>query len=282
LLLLFLGLTMNHSLHADHFFALHTSGLLMLTNAWDAGSARLVHSAGAAAVATSSAALAWAHGFADGEKLPTDLLLASVRGMAGAVPVPVSVDIEAGCSADPQAVAQLAVAIAQAGAVGINIEDGTQPVELLCAKISHIHQACAAQGVRLFINARTDVFLRQLAGPGGEQGVAETLRRAQLYAGAGAHGLFVPKLLAAGDITAVVAGSPLPVNVMAVPGLPSAAQLQALGVRRLSAGSALAEATWGAMLALTQGFLQTGHVPAAAGLAFEALPYGRLNAVMAR
>jgi 2-methylisocitrate lyase-like PEP mutase family enzyme len=280
LLLLFLGLTMNHSLHADHFFALHTSGLLMLTNAWDAGSARLVHSAGAAAVATSSAALAWAHGFADGEKLPTDLLLATVRGMAGAVPVPVSVDIEAGCSADPQAVAQLAVAIAQAGAVGINIEDGTQPVDLLCAKISHIRQACAAQGVRLFINARTDVFIRGLAAP--DQRVAETLSRAQLYAAAGAHGLFVPKLLAAGDITAVVAGSPLPVNVMAVPGLPSAAQLQALGVRRLSAGSALAEATWGAMLAFTQGFLQTGQVPAAAGLAFEALPYGRLNAVMAR
>ncbi len=266
--------------HATTFFDLHASGLLTLANAWDAGSARLVHSAGAVAVATSSAALAWAHGFADGEKLPTDLLLASVRSIASAVPVPVSVDIEGGYSSNPQTVASLAVAVAQAGAVGINIEDGTQPPELLCNKISAIQAACKQHGVQLFINARCDVFIRNLAAPG--QHVAETLKRAQLYRAAGAHGYFVPKLVAPADISAVVAASPLPLNVMAVPGLPTTAQLQALGVRRLSAGSALAEATWGAMLGLTQAFLQTGQMPALAGFVFAAQSYGQMNAVMTR
>jgi 2-methylisocitrate lyase-like PEP mutase family enzyme len=272
--------TMTHAAHAARFFDLHASGLLILANAWDAGSARLVHSAGAQAVATSSAALAWAHGFADGEKLPTDLLLASVRAICSAVPVPVSVDIEGGYSANAQTVAELVVAVAQAGAVGINIEDGTLPAELLCDKISAIQAACKRQGLQLFINARTDVFLRNLAAP--DQRVAEVLRRAALYRAAGAHGYFVPKLLAPADISAVVAASPMPVNVMAVAGLPAAAQLQALGVRRLSAGSALAEATWGAMLGLSQAFLQTGQVPALAAFTFEAQTYGQLNAVMTR
>jgi 2-methylisocitrate lyase-like PEP mutase family enzyme len=271
---------MTHAAQAARFFDLHANGLLILANAWDAGSARLVHSAGAQAVATSSAALAWAHGFADGEKLPTDLLLASVRAICSAVPVPVSVDIEGGYSASPQAVADLVVALARAGAVGINIEDGTLPVDLLCSKISAIQAACKQQGLQLFINARTDVFLRGLAAP--DQLVAEVLRRAALYRAAGAHGLFVPKLLAPADISAVVVTSAMPVNVMAVPGLPAAAQLQALAVRRLSAGSALAEATWGAMLGLSQAFLQTGHLPALAAFTFEAQTYGQLNAVMAR
>ncbi len=260
--------------HATTFRQLHQQGLLVLPNAWDAGSARIALSAGAQAIATSSAAVAWAHGFADGHKLPSALLLATVQAITSAVSVPVSVDIEGGYADDPQAVAEVAHAVMQAGAVGINIEDGTQAPELLVAKIAAIHQRC---GEGLFINARCDVFIRNPVPA--EQRVAEVLRRGALYQHAGANGLFVPRIVQAPDITAVVAGTALPVNVMATVGLPSAAQLQALGVRRVSAGSSMAEALHGAYATMAAEFLKTAQMPA---LHAGAIGYGRLNEIMAR
>src|SRR5947209_19572368 len=118
------------------FHALHAAGLLRLANAWDAGSARLARSAGARAIATSSAAVAWANGWPDGDVLPHELLLATVRAIAGAVDVPLSVDCEGGYSDDPMRVGELVSAVVGAGAVGINIEDGSATPELLCAKIA--------------------------------------------------------------------------------------------------------------------------------------------------
>jgi 2-methylisocitrate lyase-like PEP mutase family enzyme len=264
---------MTHPLAAT-FRQLHQQGLLVLPNAWDAGSARIAHSAGAKAVATSSAAVAWAHGFADGHQLPSALLLATVQAITAAVAVPVSVDIEGGYADDPQAVAELAHAVMQAGAVGINIEDGTQAPALLVAKISAIRQRC---GDALFINARTDVFIRNPVPA--DQRVAEVLRRGALYRQAGASGLFVPRIVLAQDIADVVTGAQLPVNVMATVGLPMAAQLQQLGVRRVSAGSSMAEALHAAYAAMAADFLQTAQMPA---LHAPALGYGRLNEIMAR
>jgi 2-methylisocitrate lyase-like PEP mutase family enzyme len=259
---------------ATQFHQLHQQGLLVLPNAWDAGSARIVQAAGAQAVATSSAAVAWAHGFADGHSLPSALLLQTTRAISAAVALPVSVDAEGGYSDDPQAVAELVQALMAAGAVGINIEDGGQPPPLLVDKIRAIRQRC---GASLYINARCDVYLRNPVPP--EQRVAEVLRRAAQYQAAGASGLFVPRIVLPDEIAQVAAGTSMPLNVMACPGLPDAEQLRVLGVRRVSAGSSTAEAVHGAFMALCKAFLVTAQVPV---LSSPALGYGELNALMKR
>jgi len=236
------------------FRALHGGPApLILVNAWDAGSAKLMASLGATAIATTSAAVAWAHGWPDGDTLPRDLLLTSLRAIVGAVVVPVSADVEGGFSDDPATVGALVAEVVAAGVVGINIEDGSAPPDLLVAKIAAIRAAC---GDAVFINVRTDVYLRGLAVP--EARVAETLRRGALYAEAGADGLFIPGVTMASEIGELVAGTSLPLNVLARPGLPNAVALGALGVRRLSAGSGVAEAAWAATRARATAFLHNG------------------------
>ncbi len=262
---------------ARHFHAQHADGLLRLPNAWDAGSARLAHAAGARAIATSSAAVAWAHGWPDGDRLPVELLLQTTRAMAGATTLPVTVDIEGGYSDEPARVGDLAAAILAAGAVGINIEDGSKAPALLCAKIAAARAAAAAAGVDLYINARIDVWLRGLA-PVGER-VAETLARAARYRAAGANGLFAPGITDEAEIAALVAGTDMPVNVLAWTGLPEAERLQALGVRRLSAGSAISEAMHAHVLAMMREFVATGRVDTG-GVAPAS--YGELQALMAK
>ena len=143
------------------FRSLHQGpGLLLLPNAWDAVTARLTESLGAEAIATTSAGLAWSHGHADGNALPEDRLLAAIGDMVRVIRVPLTVDVEAGYSDDPRAVARLVARVAAVGAVGINIEDGAGSPDLLCHKITSIRETTAALGVDLFINTRTDVYLR--------------------------------------------------------------------------------------------------------------------------
>ncbi|MGN6529833.1 MAG: isocitrate lyase/PEP mutase family protein [Burkholderiaceae bacterium] len=260
------------------FHALHADGLLLLANCWDAGSARLAQEAGARAVATSSAAVAWSHAWPDGDLLPRELLLQTVRAVAGAVTLPVTVDVEGGFSDDPAAVGELVGAVVEAGAVGINIEDGSAEPALLAAKIAAAREAGKARGVDLFVNARTDVFLRGLAEPG--RRVAEVLAREARYREAGASGIFVPGITDAGEIAAVVAGARLPLNVMARPGMMPIAQLRELGVRRYSAGSGISELVNGLVAALMRSFVDEGRIEAPAAL--EAMGYSELNKVMAR
>jgi len=265
---------------ATRFHALHAvdaAGPLLLANAWDAGSARLAQAAGARAIATSSAAVAWSHGWPDGGALPVELLLQTTRAIAAAVELPLSVDIEGGYADEPARVGALVGALVEAGAVGINIEDGAGDPALLCDKIAAARAAASARGVDLFINARCDVFLRGLAEPA--QRVAGTLERAARYRAAGASGLFAPGVVDAADIAALVAGAGMPLNVMAWTGLPQLAQLRALGVRRLSAGSAIAEALHGLTLVLMRDFLATGRVEPRAA---PAASYRELQALMAR
>ena len=262
---------------ARQFHALHADGLLLLANAWDAGSARLAHAASARAIATSSAAVAWAHGWPDGDQLPTELVLQTTRAIAGASGLPVTVDIEGGYSDDPVRVGALVADLLGAGAVGINIEDGSKDPALLCAKIAAARAVASSAGIDLFINARIDTWLRNLAPPA--ERVAETLARAGRYRAAGANGLFAPGVTDAGEIAALVAGTPLPVNVLAWTGLPDADRLRALGVRRLSAGSAISEAMHGHVLAMMREFLGSGRVDVAAG---KPASYGELQGWMAR
>jgi len=262
---------------AARFHALHADGLLRLPNAWDAGSARLAHAAGARAIATSSAAVAWAHGWPDGDLLPVELLLQTTRAIVDATELPVTIDIEGGYSDEPARVGELVSAVLEAGAVGINIEDGSKDPALLCAKIAAARAAATRAGVDLFINARIDVWLRGLA-PAGER-VAETLARAARYQAAGASGLFAPGVTDDNDIRALVGGTGLPVNVLAWLGLPDAGRLQALGVRRLSAGSGISEAMHGQVLALMREFVASGRIDVALG---KPATYGEVQALMAR
>jgi 2-methylisocitrate lyase-like PEP mutase family enzyme len=260
--------------HADTFRRLHQDGLLLLANAWDAGSARLIESLGARAVATTSAGVAWAQGYADGDQLPVERLYATVASIARVIRVPLSVDAEGGYSDDPVAVGATVARLGALGAVGINIEDGAGEPDALCAKIEQIKRACAQAGVEVFVNARTDVYLRGLA-PEGER-VGMTLERARRYRDAGADGLFVPGLKDRAQIGEVVAGTPLPLNLLARIGLPAAAELQTLGVRRLSAGSDLAETMFGRTAELAAGFFRDGD---SAPLSAGAMPYGKINAL---
>lgn len=265
----------QQTLAAD-FKALHQrSGKpLLLSNAWDAGSARLIESLGAEAVATTSAGVAWALGYADGNRMPLDELAGAVRRMARVINVPLSVDIEAGYSDDPAQVAVVAREMIAAGAVGINLEDGSGSADLLVEKLRAVRAVAAETGVDLFINARTDLYLRPLVPA--EERLAEALRRSGLYAAAGADSIFAPGITNAEEIGKLVSGAPVPVAVMARPVLPSLPELAALGVRRLSAGSALPEALFEITRQRSREFLSSGNSAAmTAGL----MPYGEINAL---
>ncbi len=257
------------------FEALHRGDTpLILCNVWDGGSARLMRSLGAKAIATTSAGLAWALGIADGNRLPADLLLQAAAIIVRAAPdLPVSIDMEAGYSDDPSMVADLARQIVAAGVVGVNIEDGAGSPDLMATKIAAIR---AAVGPDLFINARTDIYLRGLA-PAGER-AAEAVRRAALYTGAGASGLFPAGVTDPHEIKYIADHIHVPLNVMARPGLLPAADLAALGVRRLSAGSALPEQLWGRVAAVGAAFLRDGISDP---ICADPLPYGQINALMA-
>jgi 2-methylisocitrate lyase-like PEP mutase family enzyme len=249
--------------------------LLVLPNAWDAGSARLIESLGARAIATTSAGLAWTHGYPDGDALPLALLVQAVAAITRVVRVPVTVDMEGGYGADPDAVGDAVAAVIDAGGVGMNIEDGTSPPDRLCARIEAAKAAGVRCGVDFFVNARADVYLRGLAPEGAR--VEETLARARRYRDAGADGLFAPGVVDPVDIRTIAAGTPLPLNVLARPGLPPAAELETLGVRRLSAGSGITQAVYGRIAALTRGFLADGR---SAPLAEGAMPYPQINALI--
>ncbi|WP_236190630.1 isocitrate lyase/PEP mutase family protein [Pseudomonas pharyngis] len=240
------------------FHQLHHDGLLILTNVADATGARLVEQLGGKAVATSSAAVAWAHGYPDGNTLPLKRLISSVESIARVIKVPLSVDIEAGYSDDLGRVAEVIDAVIAAGAVGINIEDGSGTPELLVRKIEVARQVADKRNVKLFINARTDVYLKRLVPA--EDRVAETLHRAALYQAAGADGLFAAGVTSSYEIEAICKGTTLPVNVLGFACLPSPEELQTFGVRRLSAGSGIAEFLYGAMGSLVKSFLASGKL----------------------
>lgn len=242
----------------QEFAALHAGpGLLVLPNAWDGGSAAVIEAAGAKAIATSSAAMSWSYGYPD-ETLPFDKLVATVAEIARVVRVPVTADIVDGCVADGASVEDAVARILDAGAVGVNIEDGTKAPELLAEKIGQARAVAARQGIALWINARTDVYLRGLV-PAADA-FEECVRRADLYRRAGADSVFVPALKASDDIARMVGAVGLPLNILAWDGVPDAATLAQLGVRRLSAGGWLARAAYNRTYADAKAFLAEGRV----------------------
>ncbi len=226
---------------AKSFRSLHVPGKpLILFNAWDAGSAKAVTAAGAAAIATGSWSVAKANGFDDGEELPLDLVIANLARIAKATNLPVTIDLESGYGKTPPAVAKTVRRSIDAGAVGCNLEDSNPETGKLRAasdqakRIAAVRKAADATGIAYFINARTDVFFQGKKADASL--VAEALKRARLYADAGADGLFVPGLTDEKLIAKVCEASPLPVNVMVSQGTPAFKVLAKCGVARISHG----------------------------------------------
>lgn len=220
---------------------------LVLVNAWDAVSARIVERAGAKAIATTSAGIAWALGYADGERVPVDELLAATARICRVTRVPVTVDIERGFGDSTEAVRDVVRAFIDMGVAGINIEDGTlpgtralAPPEILCERIEALRKLDA----RLFINARTDTYFVANDDPAARY--EDTLRRARLYASAGADGIFVPGMSKLEEVAGLAAAVPLPVNVYAGhTQAPPVAVLAGAGARRISLGCGPLQAALG-------------------------------------
>ncbi|MGI5135016.1 isocitrate lyase/PEP mutase family protein [Streptomyces sp. CA-106110] len=262
------------------FRARHVPGRpIVLPNAWDTASARLVEQAGATAVATTSAGLAWALGAADGDRLSRDDALAAIARIASTVAVPVSADIETGYADDAAGVGDTIRAVLAAGAVGVNIEDGlyggdapVRPAAEQAERIAAARQAADAAGVPLFVNARVDTYLR------GAGELSETLERAAAYLAAGADGVFVPGAVDPGIVKALAEGIDGPLNVMVGPGAPAVGELAALGVARVSAGSALAQAVHGLVHRAARELLDAGTYGELAG----GSGYEELNALLGR
>lgn len=228
---------------AEEFHALHVKGEpLVLFNIWDAGSARAVAASGARAVATGSWSVAAAHGLGDGEQLPLRLVLENLERIVASVDLPVSCDVEGGYGSAAAAVAETVAGVLAAGAVGINLEDqvvggeGLYPLDVQGARLRAAREAAASAGVRLFINARTDVFLKLKPAAHDDRAVDEAVRRAVAYAKAGASGFFAPGLTDARHIETLCRRTPLPVNIMVLPDTPLPEELASLGVARISYG----------------------------------------------
>ncbi len=233
--------TKTQQQHAETFHSLHRKGdPLVLFNAWDVATANAIAKA-SPAIATSSGAVAAALGYADGEQVPFEVVTGLVSRITAAVQIPVSIDLEAGYGDTPEAAADSVSKILEAGAVGINIEDGlfggkrqlVNP-DLHAAKIKAVRLTAQKLGIHLFINARTDLFLLKFGSP--NECLEEAAKRAKAYADAGADGIFVPGLTDLALIERLVQRTMLPVNIMVTRGIPEIPDLARVGVRRVSLG----------------------------------------------
>lgn len=223
---------------------------LVLPNVWDVASARVVEEADFPALATTSAGIAFAQGFPDGERISRQKMLQVVAQIASAVRVPVTADVEAGYGDTAEAAARTARGVIEAGAVGMNFEDATGEAEhplielpLQLERIQAIRETSQQLGVPLVLNARTDVYLLQVGEPAKRYDNA--LRRLRAFREAGADCVFVPGLRDVDTIVRFVTDLACPLNILAMPGAPSVAELAAIGVKRISLGSGPMRATMG-------------------------------------
>ena len=230
---------------AEAFRAMHDrSRILVLPNAWDAMSARVIEEAGARAIATTSAGVAFSVGYPDGEAIPRDEMIAAIARIARVVTIPVSADIESGFANDTRELAETIRRVIDAGAVGINLEDQVHDrsrrlydLDVAVERVRAAREAAEAIGVPLVINARTDVYLLGVGEP--ETRFEHAVRRANAYRKAGADCLFVPAVGSRADIERLVPALEGPLNLLSIPGFPTIPELERLGVARLSVGRRL-------------------------------------------
>jgi 2-methylisocitrate lyase-like PEP mutase family enzyme len=261
------------------FRQLHESGIFVMPNPWDIGSARLLAALGFPALATTSAGCAWSLGVPD-TQVPLEQMLAHLRAIAGAIDLPVNADFEGGFAIEPEAVASNVALAAATGVAGLSIEDSTgdpsAPLfefEHAVARVRAAKRALDDSGGRVLLTGRTEGFRF------GRPDLADTIRRLTAFAEAGADCLYAPGLRALDDIRAVVtAVAPKPVNVLVGTDFTTVAELAALGVRRISVGGGLARAAWA-------GFLQTAREIAAAGTftsLARAVPFAEIDGAFDR
>lgn len=252
--------------------------ILVLPNAWDALSARVIEHAGARAVATTSAGVSWALGRRDGQELTRAEMVEAVHRITQAVRVPVTADVESGYgSGSPADVAATVRAVVDAGAVGVNLEDSPGAGgESLMSPQEHAARLAAAReagGPDFFINARVDVYLRQVGPEAGR--LDETARRARAYVAAGADGVFVPGVADAGTIARLAKAVGAPLNIMASPGAPEIAELARLGVARVSVGPAITRAVMAKIRDAARELLEAGTYDSLA----DGTPFAEANAL---
>ena len=268
---------------AERFRALHTGPrLLVLPNAWDAISARLIEEAGFPAIATSSAGVAWSLGYADGERISRGEMLAVVRRIVLGVRIPVTADVEAGYGATPEAAAETARGVIAAGAIGLNLEDAPDEGRLLdltlqVERVRAVREAGAAARVPLVVNARTDAFEMKQWSPA--ERFTAAVRRANAYRAAGADCLFVPHVSDAGTIERLAREIAGPLNVIAGPPAPPLGELEALGVRRASLGPRIVQATLGLIRRITAELRERGTYEALTDLV---IPFAEIQRLIAR
>jgi 2-methylisocitrate lyase-like PEP mutase family enzyme len=276
-------MTIGLNAKADAFRSMHHGPpTLILPNAWDAVTARLFVKAGARAIATTSAGIAATLGYADGQNVPRELMVEAVARITRVVDVPVTADIESGYADSPNELRESIRAVINAGAIGFNLEDATgdsrRPLFALEQQIERIRAAREAadnMSIRVVINARTDVYLAKVGEPATR--FAETVRRLNAYCQAGADCLFVPGVTDMPTLTQLVRSVPSPLNVLAGPGMPPVADLQHIGIARLSVGSAIMRATLAVARDAADELLQKGtyHI-----FLDRNIPYSEVNELM--
>lgn len=251
-----------------------------MPNAWDPVSAKVIESAGAAAIATSSAAMSWAHGRRDGNRLSRDEAIQATSRIVQATNLPVSADIESGYGANENDLAATLRGLLDVGVVGINLEDaGTGrpndplwPIDTAARRVQVARAVASERGIPMYINARVDTYIAQWGEP--EDRFAETLRRGAAYLDAGASGIFVPHVADLSVITELVAGIEGPVNILVGPGSPTVAKLAGVGVARVTTGSSLAASALGFLGECAAEVLESGTYENFAGK----IAYDDLNA----
>jgi 2-methylisocitrate lyase-like PEP mutase family enzyme len=261
------------------FRALHQGPeLLIIPNGWDVVTSRIFEEAGFPAVATSSAAVANALGYPDGNALDVDLHLATIERIVRALNVPVSADVESGYSSDTEALGEFITRLAATGVAGYNLEDvkgdgELYPLDVAVARV----RAARAAAPDVFLNARTDIYLMGI-GPE-ETRLGRTLERLDAFADAGADGVFVPGVMDPIEIGKLSIGTRRPLNVLAGPNTPDRRTLQALRVNRVSVGSGPMRRTLGVLRAIAQELRDAGTFSYTRE---PSVPYDELNALMRR
>ncbi|WGW13703.1 isocitrate lyase/phosphoenolpyruvate mutase family protein [Saxibacter everestensis] len=268
---------------ASQFAALHQNGPLVLPNAWDIASAVLVQDAGAAAIATTSAGVAWSLGVPDGNSLTREQAIEFAARLVAAVDVPVTVDIEAGYGETADQVATTVSMLAACGAIGCNIEDANgstlRDVRDQSERIAAARSTADRSGIPFFINARIDTYLLNATSSSNllAETAQETAVRAQAYVAAGADGIFVPGLTDLSALRILADSIPVPLNAMSGSGGPSVGQLSASGVRRVSVGMGLAQSAYAVARTAAAEMLDSGTFDSLG----ESVDYGQMNALLA-
>ncbi|HWH62216.1 MAG TPA: isocitrate lyase/phosphoenolpyruvate mutase family protein [Ginsengibacter sp.] len=230
----------------------HNGKLLVLPNIWDPLGAVLLESLGYAAVATASASIAFSNGYPDGEKIPFKELLHILRKIINSVTIPVTADIESGYATNNAELKENIKMLLDAGIAGINFEDTNQtdktiiPIEAQCEKLSLVRNTALEMGVPLFINARTDVYLKA-NDLSEEEKLSETILRGKAYKNSGADCFYPISLKKKEQIEIIIKEVGLPVNVLLLPGVPDFETLKIIGVARLSLGPGFLKTSINAM-----------------------------------